>query len=1149
MRKLLLLVAILAPITLLAQNGDTITVQTFTYGSPQDAWFELPSDTNRYEKILMYYKLKCNPAQSPACGEWDYLTYTYLYDHTGVLDSTLYEAPSFTAAGQSPDTFMYMTSPSYSYWHNYDYFIVYDDTTALDSFTLGLGATTTNQTFNSAYNDGKAQYLWTATELTNAGVGAGDITGLAFEFDNTGSELKGLTIRIKHTGIDSLTADNHETTGFDIVYQANTTIQNTGKHKFNFNTPFNWDGTSNVVIEVCFNNVSAGNDNTVLADTAWAGAGVVVAENNYFLDFEGPDYVNVPAQAFANVDSFISIMFWQFGDPAIQPQADYIFEGLDSAGNRVVNSHLPWNNGHVYWDAGNSGSNSYDRIEKQAADADFEGQWNHWAFTKNAANGEMNIYLNGALWHSGSGFTRDMSGIAQFKIGARGNGNGTHYDGYIEEFSVWNTDLPEATIAAWMKKDIDNTHPNYANLNLYYQFNEGTGAWVNDASGNGHNGYMSGMPAWIGDNGCDLFKNIAETSIRPKATFEQGTFTSHLDSVAYVDSLENPQVQIVLYSDSLSPLTATDTILAWPTYFNNYTYDNNGNAIDSVAVTSDDTLYLSMWPYYGEPFEVIDRYELARFITPYGIGLNLHDGFTWVYDVSDYKTLLHDSVHLTAGNWQEFLDMKFLFIKGTPPRDVLSLENMWNGNYQLSSFDQTVAPKKVEINPNAENFRLNVRTSGHGFGNSSANCAEFCDKVHSVDVDNSTIYDWHIIQECADNPLYPQGGTWVYDRAGWCPGAKVPTQEVDLTPHVTAGDSATIDYNYANPDPFGNYIVETQLVSYSAPNFSLDAAVEDVVAPSIKDEYYRDNPICKEPIIVIKNTGSTALTSLTIEYGLENGTPSTYQWTGSLDFLQTERVTLPTPDWSGIVDGKGIFKVTISSPNGGSDGYAPNNQYFSEFEIPEIMPDRFVIWTKTNLVPSENSWTLKDDAGNILYSRDNMDVNTTYKDTVQLPYIGCFHFELEDLGHNGLSWWANNDGSGYIRFRGASTPAVLETFDSKWTISGNQSQYRGDFGQGISYHFTTNWGLSVEDFEPISEVNIFPNPSAGSFMLDLALVNKQDVQVEIFNLTGQRVYTESYSQVDYMTQEINLSNEANGIYLVNIITKDEVVSRKLVLNR
>jgi len=51
------------------------------------------------------------------------------------------------------------------------------------------------------------------------------------------------------------------------------------------------------------------------------------------------------------------------------------------------------------------------------------------------------------------------------------------------------------------------------------------------------------------------------------------------------------------------------------------------------------------------------------------------------------------------------------------------------------------------------------------------------------------------MEECADNPLYPQGGTWIYDRAGWCPGAKVTTQNFELTPFVTGQEAFTVDYN------------------------------------------------------------------------------------------------------------------------------------------------------------------------------------------------------------------------------------------------------------------------------------------------------------------------------------------------------------------
>ena len=73
---------------------DTTWVQTFTFDSiaTRRAEFLFPTSLNekRFEKVLMYYKLKCSPLttwDSYNCGEWDYLTYTQVFDHTGVMDS------------------------------------------------------------------------------------------------------------------------------------------------------------------------------------------------------------------------------------------------------------------------------------------------------------------------------------------------------------------------------------------------------------------------------------------------------------------------------------------------------------------------------------------------------------------------------------------------------------------------------------------------------------------------------------------------------------------------------------------------------------------------------------------------------------------------------------------------------------------------------------------------------------------------------------------------------------------------------------------------------------------------------------------------------------------------------------------------------
>ncbi len=177
------------------------------------------------------------------------------------------------------------------------------------------------------------------------------------------------------------------------------------------------------------------NDGTI-ARAAWADGKI-----GYALDFEGGDYVIIDAAALSSINQEVTIALWQYGDPDIQPQDDVIFRADDNEG-RVLSIHIPWGDGNIYWDAGNDAVGDYDSIDKHCADAnDYEGRWNHWAFTKNCYTGQMKIYLNGSLWHSGSGRTRAMDGITAFKIGSDIFSGTVNYDGVIDDVRVFDKEL------------------------------------------------------------------------------------------------------------------------------------------------------------------------------------------------------------------------------------------------------------------------------------------------------------------------------------------------------------------------------------------------------------------------------------------------------------------------------------------------------------------------------------------------------------------------------------------------------------------------------------------------------------------------------------------------------------------------------------
>jgi len=1121
------------------QAGDTIKIQTFTFGSPLDAWFEFPSDTVRVNKILMYYTLKCNPAQNPACGEWDYLTNTYLYEHTGVADSTLLNAPSYVLNSTSPDSVEFMFQPSWSYFPHFNTQIVYTNTLSFDSTVFSNGSIISENPFNASFPESRSQYLWKAPELVSAGLDSGSISGLRFYIQNSGSELKNLTIKIKNATLDSLTSGSFENSGFTEVFNHNITFGSTGWNAIHFTNPFIWDGTSNIVFDISFDNGASGLPNEILSENTLMKTGITAAGSDKSLFFMGSDLIDVPKEAFAAIDSFITVSFWQYGNPAFQPQDQMTFEAFDSLNQRVINAHTPWSNGNIYWDAGNSGTASYDRINKAAASADYEGKWNHWAFTKNVVTGSMKIYLNGVLWHSGTGMNRRMNGIRTMKIGSSATGT-YNYDGNIDEFAVWNTELDSATIHQWMRRDLDNTHPFHSNLQLYYKFDDNDLFTAADSGLGSNDGTLFGLPVYVYTKGSVIFRNFTETTVRPNIIFEQGVYESHLDTIISIDSVQKDPMQIVFYSDSLNPLVPTDTITAWPTYYNHYTFDHLGHAVDSAYVAADSVIHLKKWYYYSEPFEVVNRYELARYITPYGNGLSLGNGITWIFDVSDYRPLLKDSVHLSAGNWQELMDMRFEFILGTPPRDPISVKNLWNGNFDYgfstNPIESHLTPKKVFIPQDALNVRWKSRVTGHGM-DTPQNCAEFCPKYHYYKVNGIQKYQQLVWRDdCALNPLYPQGGTWVYSRSNWCPGAEVRTYDFELTPFITSGDSLTLDHDvqaYTNTSGWDYYQIEDQLITYGPMNFSKDAEVYNIKTPSKNHLFKRMNPICNNPLIVIRNNGSDTLKTLTVTYGLEGGTPSTYEWSGALAPMQTEDVQLEHFSWA---VNNGVFYASVSLPNGGTDEYALNNKMTTAFDGTPEFPADIIFEVRTNNYPAENEYTIKDDMGNVILHKAFSQATTTYKDTVHFTN-GCYELRFTDSDDDGLSWWAApDDGSGYLKLRRGENGILFKTYNS-------------DFGREIYQQFTVGYNLPVDEFSTEMYFNVFPNPTESKCTIDLSLPFEQDVEIDFYDYLGVLVKQIQELGITDKQIAVDMSEYSSGVYFVSLRTKNSIKTIKLILQK
>ena len=101
-------------------------------------------------------------------------------------------------------------------------------------------------------NDGSARYQWlySATELLNAGIQAGNIWQIGFDLAGNGGNYQNLRIRLKQTSTSTLTAlDNG---AFGTYYLSNTDVNQNGTFYLTLNSPFVWDGASNILVEVSY---------------------------------------------------------------------------------------------------------------------------------------------------------------------------------------------------------------------------------------------------------------------------------------------------------------------------------------------------------------------------------------------------------------------------------------------------------------------------------------------------------------------------------------------------------------------------------------------------------------------------------------------------------------------------------------------------------------------------------------------------------------------------------------------------------------------------------------------------------------------------------------------------------------------------------
>jgi hypothetical protein len=126
-------------------------------------------------------------------------------------------------------------------------------------------------------------------------------------------------------------------------------------------------------------------------------------------------------------------------------------------------------------------------------------------------------------------------------------------------------------------------------------------------------------------------------------------------------------------------------------------------------------------------------------------------------------------------------------------------------------------------------------------------------------------------------------------------------------------------------------------------------------------------------------------------------------------------------------------------------------------------------------------------------------------------------------------------------------PFLLTTgFRLKFVFSGHGGN--NIFIDDINIDITTG---TKDISEMMDDINLFPNPSAGSCALKFNLSQSKTLTINIFNVLGEKVYVVSKNIYEEGSQEIKLNTNhlSSGMYIVQINDGTRAINKQLVISK
>lgn len=387
----------------------------------------------------------------------------------------------------------------------------------------------------------------------------------------------------------------------------------------------------------------------------------------------------------------------------------------------------------------------------------------------------------------------------------------------------------------------------------------------------------------------------------------------------------------------------------------------------------------------------------------------------------------------------------------------------------------------------------------------------------------------------------------------------------------------------------------THQAGYSAP---LPVTFPDAGMSAIASlPVYQCGVTSISPTVTLKNLGNTTITSATINAKIDNGTPTTQAWTGSLAPGANTSVTLNPIT---VTTGSHTLTVYNSDANGSTDYNSLNSTTTKKFTIagaPSAVPlvEGYTSttfppagWAVDDIGADAVTWTRKTGAGGFGNSTAcaKMDLYNSLagqEDAFITPPFDLSTSGFSQLTFNvayaqyqtendvlevlvttdcGITWTSKFSKSGSALSTAPATTSSFTPTAAQWraeTVS--LSAFDGQPNVIVKFYILSDYGnnLYLDDINitsapaGISKINfeegiqLFPNPSTG--ILFLNSVTDQNTKVLVYNSLGEIVFESRVNLASGNNSMLDLSKQPNGIYTVKMVSDNNTTIKKVTLSR